>query len=278
MKVTIVALLVCFSAVSLHAQTRRRGGVLPDPGGSNWGSIDSSDPIAAARLRMESDPAAAAAAHPGDPIPVTQLRIPSKATKEFARAEKAFQSGDIPTSAEHLQKALEIYPDYLQAHNSLGLRYVQLGQYQKALAEHQLALALNPRNAQTHQDIALALVLLNRAPESENEARLALDLDSQSVGARYVLGRALIAQHHVTAEALDMLSQSENAFPNASLVLAQIHFTAGRTEQVIAELRKYLRAPVDLENKQKAECWVAQLSQQPLPSGCSASVARPAFR
>src|SRR5580765_6018201 len=99
MKVTIVALLVCFSAVSMDAQTRRRTATSPGQTNNGMSSLDSSDPLAAARLRLESDPATSAAARPGDSIPVTQLRIPSKATKEFARGEKAFHSGDIPASA-----------------------------------------------------------------------------------------------------------------------------------------------------------------------------------
>jgi tetratricopeptide (TPR) repeat protein len=197
--------------------------------------------------------------------------------KEFERAQKAFRSGDIPTSAEHLQKALQIYPDFLLAHNALGLRYMQLGEYQKALAEHELALSLDPRSPQTRQDLCFVLLLLNRNQEAETEARQALELDSKLVAAPYVLGRALVAQRRATPEALDMLRRSENLFPDASLVLAQIHFAAGRTDQVIAELRQYLRAPLDADNKQKAECWVAQLSQQSLPAGCPAGVTRPSF-
>ena len=155
---------------------------------------------------------------------------------------------------------------------------MQLHEYQKALIEHQTALSLDPHNALTHQDLSFALLLLNRNQEAEAEARQSLDLDSELVASPYVLGRAVIAQSHVTPEAIEMLRKSENAFPDASLVLAQIHFTMGQNDQVIAELRHYLRAPVDLDNKQKAECWVAQLSQQPLPAGCSTEVTRPSFR
>ena len=281
MKRTIVGLLIIFFALAsnLHAQTgpRRRpigaqipmGGVAPARGAT--------DPFAAMWPRPESDPATAAP-HSGNAVPVSQLRIPSKAIKEFERSRKAFQSGDVRTSAEHLQKALQIYPDFLQAHNALGLRFFQLGEYQKALAEHEAALSLDPHNVQTHQGLSLALLLLNRSQEAEAEARQSLDLDSQSVASRYFLARAIIAQGHVTQEAIDMLRQSENAFPNASLVLAQIHFTIGQIDQVIAELRHYLRAPVDADNKHKAECWVAQLSQQPSPAGCPAEVTRPSFR
>jgi hypothetical protein len=92
-----------------------------------------------------------------------------------------------------------------------------------------------------------------------------------------VLGRSLVAQRHATPEALELLHQSEVAFPDASLVLAQIHFTWGQTDQVIVDLRHYLRAPVNADNKHKAECWAAQLSKQSLPAGCPAEVTRPSF-
>jgi tetratricopeptide (TPR) repeat protein len=238
--------------------------------------LDSNDPLSLFYILGESN--RTPTPRSANPIPVTQLRIPSKALKEFERARKAFQSGDIRTSAEHLQKAVQIYPGFIDAHNALGLRFVQIGEYDKAVTEHKIALSLDPRNAQAHQDLSLALLLLNRNQEAEAEARQALDLDPQPAGSHYFLARALIGQGRFTPEALQLLHQSEHAFPNASLVLAQIHFTEGRTEQVIAALQRYLQAPPDPDNKQKAECWVAQLSQQPTPTGCPTEATRPSFR
>jgi tetratricopeptide (TPR) repeat protein len=280
MKPTISVLLFAFFfASNLQGQARR--GPLPvrDPATVNGGiaSLDSTDRLAATRERLEPAPATPGPAA-GNRIPVSQLRIPSKAIKEFERSQKANQSGDVRASAEHLRKALEIYPDFIQAHNALGLRFIQLGQYQQAVTEHELALSLDPHSAQTHLDLSLALLLLNRTQEAEAEARQSLDLDSQAVAARYVLARALLAQRRATPEAMEMLRQSENAFPDASLVLAQVHFATGRTDETIADLRRYLRAPSDADNKQKAECWVAQLSHQPSPAGCPAEATRPSFR
>jgi tetratricopeptide (TPR) repeat protein len=277
MKSTILVLLAFLLTSNLHAQGRHRSGRPPATVNDGLTPLDPNDPFAAIRPRPE--PNSATPTRPAaDPVPVSQLRIPSKAIKEFERYQKAFHSGDVPTSVEHLQKALQIFPDFIQAHIALGLRFIQLGEYQKALIEHEAALSLDPRSAQTHQDLALTLMLLNRYQEAEAEARQSLDVDSQSVSAHYVLGRALVGQDRITPEAMDMLRQSENVFPNASLVLAVIHFRAGQTDQTIAELRNYLRAPVDADNKQKAECWVAQLSQQPSPAGCPAESTRPSFR
>jgi tetratricopeptide (TPR) repeat protein len=268
-----IILLVASNIRAQGAVRRRLGLPIGDIHGQNP-SLDSSDPF----HTFSSVPESNAAPAGGNPIPVSQLRIPSKAVKEFERARKAFQSGDIRTSADHLQKAVQIYPDFIDAHNALGLRFIQIGEYQKALAELEIALSLNPRSAQTHQDLSLAFLLLNRYHEAEDQARQALDFDPQPPAPRYFLARALIGQGRVTPEAIQMLRQSENAFPNASLVLAQIHFVAGQTDQVITDLQHYLRKPEDPDNGLKAECWVAQLSQQSAPSGCPAQNTRPSFR
>jgi tetratricopeptide (TPR) repeat protein len=280
--IVVLFLLVAFAS-GIHAQSSPRRRPIGNQNPTNGGApgVVVSDPWEDLRLRLESSSPKTPTTTPPPQgqhlVPVSQLRIPSKAIREFQRSQKAFQSGDLRNSAEHLQKALQIYPDFIQAHNSLGLRFLQLGEYEKALAEHEAALALDPRLAQTHQDLSLALLLLNRSQEAETEARQALDLDSKAPASHYVLGRALLAQRRVTPEAIEMLRQSENALPNASLVLAQIYFAKGQTDQVIAELRHYLRAPTDPDNKQKAECWIAQLSQQPAPAACPADVTRPSF-
>ena len=211
------------------------------------------------------------------PVPVSQLRIPSKAMKEFTLAQKAYRSGDISGSTEHLQKALRIYPDFIEARNALGLRFIQLGEYQKAIAEHELALSLAPQLPEAHEDLSFALLASNRLPEAEAEARRALQLDAQRVPARYFLGRAIIGQGRVTPESIEMLRATEDHFPDASLVLAQIHFVAGKPDQVVTDLRHYLKAPSDPDNKQKAECWLAQLTKQALPAGCPAEPRQPSF-
>ena len=279
----VVLLLFVLFAASARAQVspRRRPVGEQSPGYGGPPAIGDYDRWEASRTRLAANRPAAPPVIPQPDtnhlIPVSQLSIPSKAVKEFERSQKAFQSGDLPGSAAHLQKALRIYPDFIDAHNILGLRYLQLGENQKALAEHETALAVDHHVAQTHEYLALSLLALNRPQESEAEAREALDLDPVAPGSRYILARALIGQHRITPEAIDMLRQVEDAVPNASLVLAQIYFNAGQNEQVVAALRRYLRAPTAADNKQKAECWVAQLSAEPLPAGCPTETTRPSF-
>lgn len=270
-----IALLLLLSS-TLHAQARRLPASVPAAASQRRPFDDLAFPDSTGS-DLESHPARAAQPG-GNLVSVGQLRIPAKAIKEYERAQKAFQQSDVRASADHLQKALHIYPDFVQAHSALGVRFLQLGDFQKALAEHELAVSLDPGSAQTHQNLSFTLLLLDRNQEAEAEARRSLKLDSQLVTSHYVLGRAVIAQARATPEAIEMLRSSESAFPDASLVLAQVHFAMGQTDEVITDLRHYLRSPSDPDNKQKAECWVAQLSREPTPAGCPAAATRPSFR
>jgi hypothetical protein len=277
-RITVSLFLFVALASNLYPQTgstrRSVGGKRPI--GIEGTVLDGADPWEL--MRTNPEPATQPMPRAVSPVPISQLRIPSRALKEFERSQKAIQGGDVHASIDHLEKALQIYPDFIQAHNTLGFRFVQLHEYEKALSEQQAALSLDPRSARTHQDLSFVLLLLNRNQEAEAEARQALELDSELVASRYVLGRAIVGQGHVTPEGIKMLRQSESAFPNASLVLAQVYFTAGQTDRVIAELREYLKAPSDSDNKHKAECWIAQLTQEPSPAGCPAEPVRPSFR
>jgi tetratricopeptide (TPR) repeat protein len=213
------------------------------------------------------------------PVSVSELLVPEKASKEVQRSEKSLRSGDVRGSAEHLEKAIQIYPDYLQAHNLLGTRYMSLGEYPQAVAEFQKAAAIDPNLAPTYLSLSVAFFFAGHYADAEIAGRRALELDPESAGTRYVLGRSLIQQGKGTPEALELLRQSEGAFPNARLVLALVLSERGETPQVIAELGQYVKeAPVDPENKRRAACWLAQLTQAPLPAGCPAGSTRPNFR
>lgn len=212
------------------------------------------------------------------PVSVGELLIPPRAAKELERSEKAWQSGDLHSSAQHLEKAVHIYPDYLQAHNLLGTRYMSLRQYKQAVSEFQKATAIDPNSAPTYLSLTVAHFFDGDFAAAEGAGRRALELDPESTATRYVLARSLIQQGRGTPEALELLRQSEAKFPNARLVLALILSERGETPQVIAELQQYLAAPADPENKRRAECWLAELTKSGLPAGCPADAKLPAFR
>jgi len=216
------------------------------------------------------------AAQPLKPVSVHELLIPPKALKEIQRSQKAFESGDLRGSNQHLEKALRIYPDFPQAHFDLGGNYLRLHEYEKALPEFQQYVETLPDLSQGHYALSVTFFLLRRYSEAEGSARRALDLDPGLVDYRYMVGNTMIAQGRCTAETKELLRQSERKFPNASLVLAQVLLNEGKIDDVVAELHTYLSSP-DSVNKSAAECWLALLSGT-ASGACAAQKTFPDFR
>jgi tetratricopeptide (TPR) repeat protein len=196
----------------------------------------------------------------GQAVSIGELLIPSKAVKELQRSEKALRSGDIRASAGHLERALQIYPRCLEAHNRLGARYIELQEYEKAAREFQRAIEIDPRVMQPVSNLSVAFFLLQRYPDAEAAARRALDIDPSNPSARYMLGFTLATEKRNPLEAVEMLRQTKREFPVSRLILAQIFLGRGALEEAENELRDYLAVP-GAENKPRVENWLARLMQ-----------------
>ncbi len=165
---------------------------------------------------------------------------------------------------EHLEKAIQIHPDYVEAHNNLGARYMALNQYDKAATEFQKTVALDPESTKGYLNLSLALMARRRYPEAETAARRAVQLDPHSVKARYALGQILASQEKNTPEALEHLRQAVPQYPKARLMLARVLVRQGAIDEAAAELREYLKSG-NPDKRQEVEYWLAQLSQNPSP-------------
>ena len=211
---------------------------------------------------------------PAESISIGNLLAPRKAVKELQRSQTALQSGDVRSSAQHLEKALRIYPRSLEAHNNLGSRYVALHEYEKAAVEFQKAIDLDPRIKEPFNNLSVAYFLLHRYPDAELAARSALVIDPRDPTPRYMLGCILATSKRNPQEAMELLRQTSNEFPDARLVLAQVMIRLGAAKEAESELREYLKVP-GVEKRQKVECWLARLTQSPAAAGCSVRATTP---
>jgi tetratricopeptide (TPR) repeat protein len=210
----------------------------------------------------------------GETISVAKLRIPPKAVKEIQRSQTALQSGDVRSSAAHLERALQIYPQSLEVHNNLGSRYIELHEYERAAAEFQKAIDLDPRLAQPFNNLSVAFFLLRRYAEAEVAARRALELDPHNATSRYMLGCILAMEKRNPLEAMEMLRETKREFPDSRLLLAEILVRRGAMNEAENELRDYLTVP-GAEKKQNVERWLARLTQK---SGTTNSTTQPNAR
>jgi Flp pilus assembly protein TadD len=267
MRITIKPALwamLFFSASSLYGQGASRFHTAAARYAKS--ASEDTDPLAAIRVQPALP---TRMTPPGGTISVRDLNVPSKAAKELERAKKSFNAGDFRSAAEHLQKALQIAPDFVQAHNNLGATYVRLHEYERAVVQLQEAVELAPNLQEPYHNLGIALLLLGRLPEAEIAARQALEIGPQESSARFTLGRILATEEKNPSEAIQLLSESARDIPEARLSLAHVLHGRGSLEQAIAELQTYLSIP-DATNKEQVSArlalWTKELAETRTPA------------
>lgn len=193
----------------------------------------------------------------GETVSVGQLKhkIPKAANKEFQRASELKDKGDLEGAIAALEKAVQIDPEFMEAYNSLGARYMTLKRNEQALAAFQKAAELDPHSTPIQSNIALVLIHLGRMEEAEQAAKRGLDASTRSA---YVYGIALFNRMQYTVEAIKYLQKGADEFPNARIPAARIMAVTGRTEDAKRELYKYMEVAPEQDRPMIAK-WIKSL-------------------
>ena len=183
---------------------------------------------------------------------------PGKARKHLTRALKAEHAGDFDKSLEHLQSALSIYPDYIDAFYQLGTMYLKLRNFGQAEQAFQQTLALDPGHAMAYCGLSLSRAATGRFTEAEESAREALRRHPSLPWGHYALGLALMGRNSDPEEAETRLRRAAQEIPLARLVLAQLLERQGHKQAAAGEVKGYLGSGA-ADNRQSASLWLKQL-------------------
>ena len=97
--------------------------------------------------------------------------VPGKAMKEYQRALKAEDKGDRQGAIEHLQKAIQIDPEFCAARNDLGANYLFTNRVDLAIEQFNKTIAIDPHAAMPYSNLAVAFLMQNRLQDAERAAR-----------------------------------------------------------------------------------------------------------
>lgn len=154
----------------------------------------------AVRLKREGGTRA-----PGGMVSAENLKIPSKARKEFSAGIKEMQANRLENAKKHFEKAIKEYPNYDWAYNNLGVVEIQLKHPEAAKQAFLKAIALNDKNAD-------AMGNLGQMKYADN------DLD----GAKELLERSLAVQPNNSKNLLVLaLAQAKTGDYAAALTNAE---------------------------------------------------------
>ena len=198
-------------------------------------------PMTPVTLNLPAPEPGASGAVPGQ-VSVAQLRHapPPKALRQFALAQEAQKEGDLEGAAKRLRKALEIHPEYIEAHNNLGVLHVRGGRFDRAIEEFEKALELDPHSVLALINLSAALRSQGELQAAETAARRAVDLQPSSPQAQFSLGVVLWNLDEDAADAVAALRRASSEIPEAGLLATDILLRQGRVQDARTELRRFL--------------------------------------
>jgi tetratricopeptide (TPR) repeat protein len=107
-------------------------------------------------------------------------------------ANEYFQKGTFDKAIEHANAAIEINPQYADAHNCLGYALYQTGDLAGALSHFEEAVKIRPDFASAQNNFGMALLRAGKLDEALTHFREAVRLEPEMADAQSNLGAALV--------------------------------------------------------------------------------------
>jgi Tfp pilus assembly protein PilF len=170
--------------------------------------------------------------------------VPETARDLYLKAIESAQAGDNLKAIAQLKSALAVYAQFPLALNELGVRYLKVGEIDKAAEAFKSAVKLDPESFHPRLNYGIALLNQKRFPEAEEQLRAATAKNSAAPTAHMYLGITLAMQRKLDEGKKELqLAVSSNS-PETFLshrYLAGIYLERHQNARAADELEIYLR-------------------------------------
>lgn len=188
--------------------------------------------------------------------------IPEKARKEFTRGSEAARAGKTDEAITHFRKAVEIYPDFMMAHNDLGVQLMSLKRLEEAAEQLRLAAKLDPKAFNPQLNLGIVLVEQQQFAEAAVALDKAITLNPQSAAARLYAGEAYVALGDADRAEKNLKSAFTLGgadYAAALFQLGNLYMGRGEREKALQSFEAYLAAAPDAANAAEARRLVSVL-------------------
>lgn len=162
------------------------------------------------------------------------------AAEQFALGLSHQQAGRVPQAIACYRKAIELRPDYAEAHGNLGVALRSLGRLDEARACYERALAWDPGSSATHGNLGVVLNAQGEVEEAIAHCRQAIALDAANAAAHSTLGSAMAAQGRIeeARACFEKAAELQPELAELQLNLGRALRMLGRLDEALARLRR----------------------------------------
>jgi tetratricopeptide (TPR) repeat protein len=190
--------------------------------------------------------------------------VPGPAKREFDQARQLSKDGRADEAIEHYNRAIQIYPAYLMAHNDLGVQFLSLGKLDNAAGEFGAAIDIDPKAFNPRLNLAIVLIQEHRYPEALDQLTTAVSIDSSQAAGHFYLGVASLGGDDLDAAKRELGKALTIGGPQYSVAhyhLAGVHLRKGERDQAIHELETYLATSPTGDQARQAKQLLEQIRQ-----------------
>jgi tetratricopeptide (TPR) repeat protein len=139
-------------------------------------------------------------------------RVPKSARRAY---EAAGGIQDSTKAASELENAIQIDPDFAEAHHALGVVYARQNRNPEAAAQFRRTIELVPKEAIPYSNLAWVMFAMGQRAEAETNVRRALQLSPDDATAHLLMGCLLIESPQALAEGIWHLEFAGRTLPKA---------------------------------------------------------------
>ncbi len=193
-------------------------------------------------------------------------KVPKEAQEKYQHATQSIRDKKSDEAYQALSQALQIFPNYFKALETLGALQMERGQYIEAFKTIQHALEVNPNAPMSHYMLGSLELAMGLNDQSIQSFQRSAQLNPKFPQFRLLLGVALIRGHRYTEakEPLEWaLHHGGQALFEANYYLAVVYDNLGSPMEAIRALKNFLhRAPKEA-NVQRAKNLMAEIEEYP---------------
>jgi tetratricopeptide (TPR) repeat protein len=197
-----------------------------------------------AYLQFQLVPEKSEAVRPPNTTSLLDAKVPPEAQKEYEQGRAMLmEEKKVEGSIAHLEKAIGLYPDFLEAHLLLGTAYMDSGQWEKAERALRRALGLNPKQAEACFALGETYRRQEKYAEAEKALQDGLKLKPKSPQGHFTLGQVYFAKGDI-AKAGPEVGQALQLKPDyaeAYLLAGNLFLRARKAEEALSMFQEYLR-------------------------------------
>jgi len=198
-------------------------------------------------------------------VSVATLAAPQKAVNEISRYTDAKRRGDMQQALSHLERALQIYPDYPQALNDLGAYLQRKGEYRQAILKFRRAVELEPSYYASWLNMGKSYLALGQYDQAVASSLRALQLRPKDPLANSQIAMSYYYQKAFdrAADYFERVAELDPASASTpQLYLARIAFTHNRKSEGARHLQEFITLHPNAPQSEKFRSVLQNLMQQ----------------